>query len=82
MGARGAGGEGLFGELDSELVEDRIYALTPKGEVVDLPLGATPITPSASTRRPRGTDHERSSATTSTTISGSPITTLITRSSW
>ncbi|HVX05798.1 MAG TPA: TGS domain-containing protein, partial [Rhodanobacteraceae bacterium] len=34
---------GLFGELDSELVEDRIYVLTPKGEVVDLPLGATPL---------------------------------------
>jgi GTP pyrophosphokinase len=40
---RGDGGEGLFGELDSELVEDRIYVLTPKGEVVDLPLGATPL---------------------------------------
>jgi GTP pyrophosphokinase len=42
-GARGIDGEGLFGELDSELVEDRIYVLTPKGEVVDLPLGATPL---------------------------------------
>ena len=41
--ARGDGGEGLFGELDSELVEDRIYVLTPKGEVVDLPFGATPL---------------------------------------
>ena len=40
---RGADGERLFGELDSELVEDRIYVLTPKGEVVDLPLGATPL---------------------------------------
>ncbi|HVI24709.1 MAG TPA: bifunctional (p)ppGpp synthetase/guanosine-3',5'-bis(diphosphate) 3'-pyrophosphohydrolase [Xanthomonadaceae bacterium] len=36
-------GEDLLGELGSELVEDRIYALTPKGEVVDLPLGATPL---------------------------------------
>ena len=27
----------------SELFEDRIYALTPKGEVVDLPHGATPL---------------------------------------
>ncbi|MFN7184000.1 MAG: TGS domain-containing protein, partial [Thermomonas haemolytica] len=27
--------------IDSELVEDRVYALTPKGEVVDLPQGAT-----------------------------------------
>nr|WP_233511745.1 bifunctional (p)ppGpp synthetase/guanosine-3',5'-bis(diphosphate) 3'-pyrophosphohydrolase [Luteimonas weifangensis] len=34
---------GLLGEIDSELVEDRVYALTPKGEVVDLPLGATPL---------------------------------------
>jgi GTP pyrophosphokinase len=40
----GKGGDAdLLGELDSELVEDRIYALTPKGEVVDLPLGATPL---------------------------------------
>jgi GTP pyrophosphokinase len=27
----------------SELFEDRVYALTPKGEVVDLPPGATPL---------------------------------------
>src|SRR5690606_36446660 len=33
----------LLGEIDSELVEDRVYALTPKGEVVDLPVGATPL---------------------------------------
>ncbi|GAB1594436.1 RelA/SpoT family protein [Lysobacter claricitrinus] len=39
-----AGEEGaLAGELDSELVEDRVYVLTPKGEVVDLPTGATPL---------------------------------------
>ena len=41
-GARGADAD-LLGELESELVEDRIYVLTPKGEVVDLPLGATPL---------------------------------------
>ena len=41
-GARGADAD-LLGELDSELVEDRIYVLTPKGEVVDLPVGATPL---------------------------------------
>jgi len=35
--------EGLAGALDAELVEERIYALTPKGEVVDLPQGATPL---------------------------------------
>jgi len=42
-GSRGVDSEGLFGALDSELVEDRVYVLTPKGEVVDLPLGATPL---------------------------------------
>ncbi len=30
-------------QLASELFEDRVYALTPKGEVVDLPRGATPL---------------------------------------
>ena len=40
----GKGGDAdLAGEFDSELVEDRVYALTPKGEVVDLPMGATPL---------------------------------------
>jgi GTP pyrophosphokinase len=29
--------------MHSELFEDRVYALTPKGEVVDLPRGATPL---------------------------------------
>ncbi|HBK47260.1 MAG TPA: GTP diphosphokinase, partial [Xanthomonadaceae bacterium] len=29
--------------LDAELVEDRVYALTPRGEVIDLPQGATPL---------------------------------------
>ena len=33
----------LAGEFDTELVEDRVYALTPKGEVIDLPTGATPL---------------------------------------
>jgi GTP pyrophosphokinase len=42
--AHGEEGEGaLRGEFDSELVEDRIYVLTPKGEVLDLPAGATPL---------------------------------------
>src|SRR3546814_2138964 len=43
LDARAEGDAGLLDELDSELVEDRIYALTPKGEVVDLPRGATPL---------------------------------------
>ncbi|MDB6162598.1 MAG: relA/SpoT family protein [Xanthomonadaceae bacterium] len=34
---------GLLGDIDNELVEDRVYVLTPKGEVVDLPQGATPL---------------------------------------
>lgn len=34
---------GLREALDTELVEDRIYALTPRGEVIDLPRGATPL---------------------------------------
>src|SRR5690606_6573403 len=33
----------LAGAFDTELVEDRIYALTPNGEVIDLPRGATPL---------------------------------------
>src|SRR3546814_14636217 len=32
----------LAGGLDTALVEDRLYVLTPRGEVVDLPRGATP----------------------------------------
>ncbi|MFC4525449.1 bifunctional (p)ppGpp synthetase/guanosine-3',5'-bis(diphosphate) 3'-pyrophosphohydrolase [Dyella halodurans] len=31
----------LAAELQTELLEDRVYVLTPKGEVVDLPSGAT-----------------------------------------
>ncbi len=30
-------------EVRAELFEERVYALTPKGEVVDLPQGATPL---------------------------------------
>ena len=36
-----AEGENIGGELDAELAEDRIYTLTPKGEVIDLPRGGT-----------------------------------------
>lgn len=39
--AESGDGDGLAGELDAELVEDRVYALTPKGEVIDLPRGGT-----------------------------------------
>ncbi|HSM11990.1 MAG TPA: TGS domain-containing protein, partial [Lysobacter sp.] len=41
--AEGGGDSALAGELDTELVEDRVYVLTPKGEVIDLPAGATPL---------------------------------------
>ena len=38
------GDEGDFLErVRAELFEDRVYALTPRGEVVDLPRGATPL---------------------------------------
>ncbi len=33
----------LIERLKSELFADRIYAMTPRGEVVDLPRGATPL---------------------------------------
>ncbi|MDR1075467.1 MAG: bifunctional (p)ppGpp synthetase/guanosine-3',5'-bis(diphosphate) 3'-pyrophosphohydrolase [Xanthomonadaceae bacterium] len=42
-GGEGRDGEGLAGALEAELVEDRVYALTPKGEVIDLPRGSTPL---------------------------------------
>ncbi|HEY1892149.1 MAG TPA: bifunctional (p)ppGpp synthetase/guanosine-3',5'-bis(diphosphate) 3'-pyrophosphohydrolase [Steroidobacteraceae bacterium] len=38
-----ADGEEFLEQVSSELFEDRVYALTPKGEVVDLPRGATPL---------------------------------------
>ncbi|WP_101924949.1 MULTISPECIES: RelA/SpoT family protein [Luteimonas] len=37
------GDAGLAGALGTELVEDRVFVLTPKGEVMDLPQGATPL---------------------------------------
>ncbi len=42
--APGQSGEGDFlDRVRSELFADRIYALTPRGEIVDLPSGATPL---------------------------------------
>lgn len=35
------GDANLAGDLGAELVEERIYTLTPKGEVIDLPQGGT-----------------------------------------
>ena len=37
------GSEELAGALDAELLEDRVYALSPKGEVMDLVAGSTPL---------------------------------------
>jgi GTP pyrophosphokinase len=33
----------LLAGLQAEVFEDRVYALSPKGEVIDLPKGATPL---------------------------------------
>jgi GTP pyrophosphokinase len=41
-----AGGESdrdFLEQMRTELFEDRVYALTPKGEVIDLPRGSTPL---------------------------------------
>jgi GTP pyrophosphokinase len=41
---RGEESEGDFLErVRSEIFEDRVYALSPRGEVIDLPRGATPL---------------------------------------
>ncbi len=39
--AAGEGEAAPLQDIDSELIEDRVYALTPKGEVIDLPQGGT-----------------------------------------
>ena len=39
----GRGDRDFLERVRTELFEDRVYALTPKGEVVDLPRGATPL---------------------------------------
>lgn len=37
----GVSGDGLFTDEPAELVDDRVYLLTPRGDVLDLPQGAT-----------------------------------------
>ena len=37
------GDKDFLDQVRAELFEDRVYALTPKGEVIDLPPGATPL---------------------------------------
>src|SRR5215467_11171879 len=39
----GGGDRDFLEGMRTELFEDRVYALTPKGEVIDLPRGATPL---------------------------------------
>jgi len=41
--ARGTSEPDLLDGLQAEIFEDRVYALSPRGEVVDLPRGATPL---------------------------------------
>ncbi|MQM39437.1 GTP pyrophosphokinase [wastewater metagenome] len=37
------GGEDLFDRFKAEVFEDRVYVITPRGDVFDLPRGATPL---------------------------------------
>jgi GTP pyrophosphokinase len=39
----GAGGGDLLERFRTEVFHDRVYALTPKGQVIELPRGATPL---------------------------------------
>ncbi len=38
-----AGYDGLVDEIRSQVFDDRVYVFTPKGEIIDLPAGATPL---------------------------------------
>ncbi len=42
-GDGGGGGAELMENFRGELFADRVFALTPKGRILDLPLGATPL---------------------------------------
>jgi GTP pyrophosphokinase len=42
-GDTGGDGEDFVDRFRAELFEDRVYALTPTGDVVDLPAGSTPL---------------------------------------
>ncbi len=37
------GGEDFVEQVREEILEDRVYAFSPKGDVIDLPVGATPL---------------------------------------
>lgn len=38
-----ADGTDLAEELRTQVIEDRVYVFTPKGDIVDLPIGSTPL---------------------------------------
>ncbi len=38
-----AEGTDLIEELRNQVIEDRVYVFTPKGDIVDLPMGSTPL---------------------------------------
>ncbi|MEZ5499855.1 MAG: HD domain-containing protein [Steroidobacteraceae bacterium] len=42
-GALGGGSDELLEQLRGELFQDRVFAMTPRGDVIDLPSGATPL---------------------------------------
>ncbi len=42
-GGEGAGSADFLERFRTEVFHDRVYALTPKGQVIDLPRGATPL---------------------------------------
>jgi len=40
---QGAGGDDLLEQLNTEILSDRVYVVTPRGRILDLPVGATPL---------------------------------------
>jgi len=43
LAADEGGAGGFVGQVTAELAAERVYALTPRGRVIDLPAGATPL---------------------------------------
>ena len=43
MAKETAGSEEFLQSLKIDFLKDRIFAITPKGEVIDLPAGSTPV---------------------------------------
>ena len=39
----GAGSDDFLDQLNTELLSDRVYVVTPRGRILDLPAGATPL---------------------------------------